>query len=141
MTKKENRNYIITVLILVIVLFIGGNYAYNHRTEIKEAGKIPVKVIKSDKTELDTIIDKLSPILIKREGLTLKEYTDGKFTYIYYGHLIKRGEKFNYTSKQADSVLRADIIAAYNENKRIYKRDLLPNVKSIFISGKPLKHN
>lgn len=73
--------------------------------------------------------------LRKREGLRLFPYFLDVNWYIYYGHLILKGETFNGSREEADSILKRDIIKSYWYIKRVEHKRLKKNIKSVFTSG------
>lgn len=74
--------------------------------------------------------------LKKREGLELYKYTLDSADYIYYGHLILRGEVFNHTEEEANNVLTNDIKKCYKEVKRLHKKYLKSYLFNMFTQGR-----
>lgn len=112
---------------------------YRPTPKTTQQKSIAVKVKDSICYNDSIVLSKLIPVLKKREGLALKPYSDGKYKYNYYGHLILSGEDFsNPDSLKADSTLWSDIKKCYWENNRLYRKVLYQNVYDLFISGKLL---
>jgi hypothetical protein len=151
---------LVPFILLSILLFFLGNYAYNNRDRIREANKIidtksvykiELNFNNSIPLEDSLIIIKLIPILKKREGFSpiLYQNEGDSRWYIGYGHqmlyrdfsdlfflkLIDQVLTYQITRKQADLLLWNDILRAYRENERIKKKTLKSDVYKLFTSG------
>ena len=141
--KKTNKDLAVEIIAWVIVIVIvlgiilGIRFIKNNSDSKEEKTIVKTAIVKDSIYYADSIIlSKLIPVLKKREGLALKPYTDGKYWYCYYGHMILPTDTFTvYTEKTADIVLWDDIRKAYFEVQRIERKDLYDNVFSVFVSG------
>lgn len=104
-----------------------------HQTNIATTPIVKDSIYYADSIILSKLIDPLK----KREGLSLKPYSDGKYYYCYYGHMILPTDTFTvYTKNTADIILWNDIKKAYWEIMRIHRKTLYDDVFSVFISGR-----
>ncbi len=131
------------LLLLCLILLMYVLWAKRHEI-IPEQDITPQIALKRDSVkEKDSIyyedkkiLDKLCPILRKREGFRSRPYPEGNHFLIGFGHYILKNEHFTeITISYADSLLREDILRAYEENERIKRKTLYQDVKNIFISG------
>ena len=158
--RPVHRPVILIAIALFLLLYIlwdkrGEILLINHNTPKIVLKVDSVKFKDSIYYEDKKILDKLIPVLKKREGFsdTVYSHLDSYIIYdsdkihytchlkenyyIGYGHFLKcfPGNPC-ITKHQADSLLRADIRRAYFERLRLMRKTLLNDVKSIFISGK-----
>ena len=155
-TPKQTT-VLLLIIALLIVLFLF-RWFYNPYKKVSVIAPKRVKIECCDsilKADRD-ILDKLVPILKKREGFsdTIYSHLDSyivydsdkihytihliKHWYICYGHLIQPFplmHQVRFSEHYADSLLRQDILRAYWEVQRINRKSLPENVRSIFITG------
>ena len=132
-------NKAVKILMVIAIIIAAFTYYLLYVDESLILNGQPLKAIAIKRTitlSTHSICDSLVPILKKREGLELKPYIMNGYQYIYYEHLILKGEVFNNTKSQADSILRADIYKSYIEVRRIDSLRLYNRTYTMFISGK-----
>ena len=128
-----------TIIALCIILI--PKYKEQERNQLAKPEVTLREYIASDSMQVadKIILDKLVPVLMKREGLSDTIYYDKKGNaYIGYGHLITEAYipvNIKITKERAKELLIQDIRKAYFERQRIMRKTLYPDVYSIFISG------
>lgn len=134
------KNIAINVCISATVALSVCALMTSNRTDSKTVGQSAVSKFhkaSSVKTEFDKILVDILPVIRKREGLKLKPYTDGRFWYIGYGHLVGKSKpKYIITEDQAEEIMINDLIKAYKEVIRVNKENISRDMGSLFTSGK-----
>ena len=136
---------LLLIIALLIVLFLF-RWFYNPYKKVSVIAPKRAKIEQADSICIADriILNKLCPILKKREGFRSKIYSDEKGNfYLGYGHLLTEIDNlwlslnFNYniTEHQADSILRDDLRKCYFERMRILRKTEQEDIFSIFTSG------
>lgn len=129
--------FLTIAVITVLILFLIGVLRF-HQTEKAKVIRY-IDTVQSDSIPVldKKILDKLCPVLEKREGYSGTVYTLNNQKLIGYGHALLKTDTFTYLdTMDALNLLKNDIRAAYFEVQRIHRKTLYSDVYSVFTSGK-----
>jgi len=129
--------YIPSLIIFLGLFYIGLKSVKDKKNDEKIHNDSVIVIIDSIPMQDKKILQRLLPILKKREGFSDTIYTCRGKRYIGYGHLVKQKEHFSVIISEnfADSLLKKDIEKSYWEVQRIQRKELQKKIYNVFISG------
>lgn len=131
------KSILLNIILIIIVIYCSIVIFKDNKIYPKEAKCRTILFEENKCMAISKVaLNRLKMRLKKREHLSLNRYFLNGVEYIYYGHQTHRGERFNNTEIEADSVLLHDIKESYFEVNRRESNRLYEKMYKVFISGK-----